>query len=55
MTKVLIMIKLNLSNALDIVNIGADFNKSNLYLGYVKTRGYVLIEENNDNSFFLLY
>lgn len=52
MTKVLIMIKLNLSNALDMVNIGADFNKSNLYLGYVKTRGYVLIEEKNDNAFF---
>jgi len=46
------MIKLNLSNAFDLLNIGADANKSNLYLGYVKTKGYVLIYENNNTAWF---
>ena len=46
------MIKLNLSAPFDLINLGANANKSNLYLGYVKTKGYVLIYENNDASWF---
>lgn len=46
------MIKLNLSNAYDLIHLGANYNKSNLYLGYVKTKGYVLIQETNNNAFF---
>ena len=46
------MIKLNLSAPFDLINLGANANKSNLYLGYVKTKGYVLIYENNDTSWF---
>ena len=32
------MIKLNLSDAFDLRDIGANYNKSNLYLGYVKSK-----------------
>lgn len=46
------MIKLNLSDAFDLLDLGADFNKSNLYLGYVKRSGFVLIQENNDTTWF---
>ena len=46
------MIKLNLSNPYNLLNLGANYNLSNLYLGYVKQKGYVLIQENNDNAFF---
>lgn len=46
------MIKLNLSDAFDLRDVGANYNKSNLYLGYVKSKGYVLIQENNDSAFF---
>ena len=44
------MIKLNLSDAIDLLNYGLNYNRSNLYLGYVKTKGYVLIQENNDTA-----
>ena len=46
------MIKLNLSDAYDLIQLGANYNKSNLYLGYVKTKGYVLIQETNNSAFF---
>ena len=45
------MIKLNLSDAYNLKEIGAEFNKSNIYLGYIKTKGYILIQETNDNAF----
>ena len=45
------MIKLNLSDAFDLRQFGAKYNKSNLYLGFIKSKGYVLIQENNDNAF----
>ena len=46
------MIKLNLSNPYDLLQYRSDLNKLNLYLGYVKGSGYILIQENNDNAFF---
>lgn len=46
------MINLILSNPFDLTDYGADYNISNLYLGYVKTRGYVLINETNNVVWF---
>ena len=46
------MIKLNLSNPLNLLDYGAKYNKSQLYLGYVKSKGYVLIQENNETTLF---
>ena len=46
------MIKLNLSDEYDLKDLGADYNANNLYLGYVKQRGYVLIHEKNEMAFF---
>lgn len=48
------MIKLNLSEPYNLMDIGIDFdlNKHNLYLGYVKSKGYILIRETNNNSWF---
>lgn len=46
------MIKLILSNPYDLTVLGANYNVSNLYLGYVKTKGYVLIQENNNIAWF---
>ena len=46
------MIKLNLSSPLNLLDYGANYNKSNLYLGYVKTKGYILIQENNNTTLF---
>lgn len=47
------MIKLNLSVGYDIIsNFGAVADKYNLYLGYVKTRGFVFIEEKNNTAYF---
>lgn len=46
------MIKLILSNAYDLKELGAKYKSSNLYLGYVKNKGYVLIQENNDDAYF---
>lgn len=46
------MIKLNLSDAINLLDYGLDYNQSNLYFGYVKTKGYVIIHESNDTAWF---
>ena len=46
------MIKLMLSNPYDLTDLGANYNTSNLYLGYVKSKGFVLINETNDTVWF---
>lgn len=39
------MIKLNLSKPIDIDYLFQKYNLNNLYLGYVKGLGYILIHE----------
>lgn len=46
------MIKLNLSKATDIDYLFKNYNLNNLYLGYVKGRGYILIHENINKASF---
>lgn len=46
------MIKLILSEPFDLREIGSEYEISKLYLGYVKQKGYVLIHENNNVTFF---
>ena len=46
------MIKLNLSDGYDLLDYGFSYNICNLYLGYVRTKGYILIQETNNTAWF---
>lgn len=46
------MIKLNLSDGLDIQNYNPELKLNKLYLGYIKGRGYILINERNGQAYF---
>lgn len=46
------MIKLNLSKPIDIDYLFQKYNLNNLYLGYVKGLGYILIHENKNKASF---
>lgn len=46
------MIKLNLSEAINLLDYNLEYNKINIYLGYVETKGYVFIQEKNNTAWF---